>query len=172
MATHDYVIANDTAANVRADLNNALAAIVSNNSGATAPATTYANQWWYDSTNDILKIRNEADTGWIDVVSINQSTGQVDRQEIGVDQTWQDVSASRTNSTSYQNTTGRPIMVAIGTGTTGTTGQEQVSVNNSTWIDVGVETSTAGSSNTFIVPNNWYYRLNSNLNITHWSELR
>ena len=33
MATHDYVIANGTGAAVRSDLNNALAAIVSNNSG-------------------------------------------------------------------------------------------------------------------------------------------
>ena len=32
MAEHDYVIANDTGANVRADINNALSAIVSNNS--------------------------------------------------------------------------------------------------------------------------------------------
>ena len=42
MATHDYVIANGTGAAVRSDLNDALAAIVSNNSSATAPATTYA----------------------------------------------------------------------------------------------------------------------------------
>jgi hypothetical protein len=40
MATHDYVIANASGAAVRADLNNALAAIVSNNSSATEPATT------------------------------------------------------------------------------------------------------------------------------------
>jgi len=73
MATHDYVIANDTAANVRSDINDALAAIVSNNSSATAPSTTYANQWWYDSTNDILKIRNEVDSAWINVLSLDQS---------------------------------------------------------------------------------------------------
>src|SRR6056297_423411 len=75
MATHDYVIANDTAANVRADLNDALAAIVSNNSNATEPTTTFANQWWYDSSNDILKIRNEVDTAWINVFDIDQSNG-------------------------------------------------------------------------------------------------
>lgn len=78
MAQHDYVIANDTAANVRADINDALSAIVSNNSGASAPATTYANQWWYDTTNDILKIRNEADTAWIDFATINQTDSQVE----------------------------------------------------------------------------------------------
>jgi len=76
MAQHDYNIANDTAANVRADINNVLEAIVSNNSGASAPSTTYANQWWYDSSNDILKIRNEADTAWIEVGTVNQDDGE------------------------------------------------------------------------------------------------
>ena len=76
MAQHDYVIDNDTAANVRADINSALAAIVSNNSGSTAPATTYANQWWYDTTTDILKIRAEANDAWISVAKLNQSSDQ------------------------------------------------------------------------------------------------
>lgn len=73
MAQHDYVIANDTAANVRGDINDALAAIVSQNSGASEPSTTYANQLWYDSTNDVLKMRNETDTAWIDVVTLDQT---------------------------------------------------------------------------------------------------
>lgn len=76
MAQHDYVIANDTAANVRADINTALQAIASNNSGATAPSTTYANQWWYDSTNDTLKIRAEANDAWISVAILNQTSDQ------------------------------------------------------------------------------------------------
>jgi hypothetical protein len=65
MATHDYVIANGTGAAVRSDLNNALAAIVSNNSGSTEPATTYAFQWWADTTANVLKIRNSANNAWI-----------------------------------------------------------------------------------------------------------
>ena len=65
MATHDYIIANASGAAVRADLNNALAAIVSNNSNATAPATTYAYQWWADTTANQLKLRNAANTDWI-----------------------------------------------------------------------------------------------------------
>jgi hypothetical protein len=76
MSQHDYVIGNDTAANVRADINTALLAIASNNSGASAPATTYANQWWYDSTNDILKIRAEANDAWISVAKLDQTLDQ------------------------------------------------------------------------------------------------
>jgi microcystin-dependent protein len=65
MATHDYIINNDTAANVRADINNALAAIRSSNLSATEPANLYAGLFWFDTTNDELKLRNEANDGWI-----------------------------------------------------------------------------------------------------------
>jgi len=74
MAQHDYNIANQTAANLRADLNNALSAIVSNNSGATEPADTFANMFWYDTSANILKIRNEADSAWINLGYVDQST--------------------------------------------------------------------------------------------------
>ena len=73
MAEHDYVIANQNGANTRSDLNNALAAIVSNNSKATAPTTTYAFMWWADTANDILKQRNAADSAWINILTL--STG-------------------------------------------------------------------------------------------------
>ena len=65
MATHDYVIANNTGANVRSDINGALAAIVSNNSSSTEPSTTYAYQWWADTNANVLKIRNSANNAWI-----------------------------------------------------------------------------------------------------------
>ena len=65
MAQHDYIIANQSGAAFRSDLNNGLAAIVSNNSGATEPATMYAYQWWADTTAGLLKIRNAANNAWI-----------------------------------------------------------------------------------------------------------
>ena len=67
MAQHDYVIANGTGAAVRSDLNGALAAIVSNNSAATEPTTTYAFQWWADTTTGLLKIRNAANSAFVTV---------------------------------------------------------------------------------------------------------
>ena len=73
MAIHDYVIANQNGANTRSDLNNALAAIVSNNSSATEPSTTYAFMWWADTASDILKQRNAADSAWINILTL--STG-------------------------------------------------------------------------------------------------
>ena len=65
MATHDYLIANGTGANVRSDINGALAAIVSNNSSSSEPSTTYAYQWWADTNANVLKIRNSANNAWI-----------------------------------------------------------------------------------------------------------
>ena len=67
MATHDYVIANGTGAAVRSDLNDVLAAIVSNNSSATAPATTYAYQFWVDTTTGLLKQRNAANSAFVTI---------------------------------------------------------------------------------------------------------
>lgn len=66
---HDYVLDNQAGAAFRADLNNALGAIVSQNSGATAPATTYAFMMWVDTsvTPNLLKMRNAANSGWITV---------------------------------------------------------------------------------------------------------
>lgn len=74
MAQHDYSIANQTAPSLRTDLNNALSAIVSHNSGTTAPSTTYANMIWYDTTNDILKMRNETNTAWIELFDLDQGS--------------------------------------------------------------------------------------------------
>ena len=71
MATHDYVLANASGAAFRADLNNALAAVVSNNSSTTEPATTYAYMWWADTTNGQLKRRNAANDGWIVVQELD-----------------------------------------------------------------------------------------------------
>ena len=73
MATHDYNIANQTATNARTDINNALSAIVSNNSSASEPSTKFANMWWYDTTNNILKFRNEANDAWIIIGQLDQA---------------------------------------------------------------------------------------------------
>ena len=65
MAQHDYVIANGSGSAVRADLNDALAAIVSLNSGTSEPTDTFAYMLWADTTAGVLKIRNAANNAWI-----------------------------------------------------------------------------------------------------------
>lgn len=73
MAQHDQNIANADGATVRADINNALAALFTNSSGATAPSTTVAHQFWVDTTTGTLKRRNAANTGWIVMRTIDES---------------------------------------------------------------------------------------------------
>jgi hypothetical protein len=74
MSQNDLVIDNQTFPATRADINNALQALGSTNSGSTAPTTTYANMLWYDTSNNILKIRAEANDAWISIGYLNQST--------------------------------------------------------------------------------------------------
>jgi len=71
MAQHDYVIANQSLPAFRSDLNNALAAIVSQNSGAAQPSTTYAYMPWADTTTGLFKIRNAANNGWITLYQLD-----------------------------------------------------------------------------------------------------
>jgi len=75
MAQEDYVIADQTGVSFLSDLNDTLAAIVSNNSGATEPSTTYAYMWWPDTTSGLLKQRNAADSGWVTVLTLSGITG-------------------------------------------------------------------------------------------------
>jgi len=65
MATHDYVIDNQSAPTARADINNVLQAIVTNNSGASAPSVTFAGMWWLDTTNNYLKMRDKDNAAWV-----------------------------------------------------------------------------------------------------------
>ena len=75
MAQHDYAIANQGFPAFRSDLNDALAAIVSNNSGATEPTTMFAHQMWVDTAANpsILKIRNADNDAWITIGTIDQT---------------------------------------------------------------------------------------------------
>ena len=79
MAQHDYDIANQSGANFRADLNNALDAIVSNNSGSSQPSTTFAYEWWVDTSANLLKLRNSANNAWItlplSITASNETSG-------------------------------------------------------------------------------------------------
>jgi hypothetical protein len=91
MSQHDFDIANQTAPSFRSDLNDALAALASLSSGATAPSTTYANMLWYDTANNLLKMRNESDSAWITIGTLNQSTNkfEVDNLPTLTQATWE-----------------------------------------------------------------------------------
>ena len=71
MATHDYDLANQSGASFRADLNNVLQAILTNNSSASAPSVTAAYMFWADTNTGTLKIRNSANDAWIELLQLD-----------------------------------------------------------------------------------------------------
>jgi hypothetical protein len=165
MSQHDFIIANQNASGARADINSGLQSLASNNSGASAPSTTYANMFWYDTANNILDntiVSNTSGTqtgliGDQTTSTWNTGTGTTEslispvklssaivNLSLGGNQVWQSLTGSRAFNTSYENSTGKPIEVsiyanasAISTGQAPATGtlRFQVSTDNSTWID-------------------------------------
>lgn len=77
MSQHDLTIANQGFPAFRADLNGALQALGSTQSGTSAPSPTFANQLWYDTTANILKKRNADNDAWINIVTFNETTDAV-----------------------------------------------------------------------------------------------
>ena len=76
MSQHDMNIANQGFPATRADINNALQAIATNNSGTSAPSTTFANQWFYNESTNKLFIRNEANSAFIEVATLDQTNNE------------------------------------------------------------------------------------------------
>ncbi len=86
-------------------------------------------------------------------------------QSIGYGQTWQDVLGSRTSATTYYNTTGKPILVSV---TTGGSGTSVCTVNGVTVIN---QAGSLQAQNSFIVPPGQSYVV-TNASIQAWAELR
>ena len=83
MSQHDFEIANQGFPSFRSDLNSALQALASVSAGTSAPSTTFAYQFWYDSTNQILKMRNGDNDAWISVSKFDQTNDHVETVYFG-----------------------------------------------------------------------------------------
>lgn len=57
--------ATDNGLQYEVEVNTALQALASCNAGASAPATTYPNQLWADTNNNLMKQRNNANNAWV-----------------------------------------------------------------------------------------------------------
>lgn len=68
----DVEIANQGFAAFRQDLNDVLEDITTLHSGDSAPSTTYANQFWYETDTNKLYIRNEDNDAWIELLTLDQ----------------------------------------------------------------------------------------------------
>ncbi|KQZ31572.1 hypothetical protein ASD50_14985 [Mesorhizobium sp. Root552] len=80
----------------------------------------------------------------------------IDGQDLGIGQTHQAV--SRTLGTSYQNTTGKPI-VCYGRLGVSASAKAQVSTDNSTWVDAMSGGTAEALSFSFVVPPGHYYKV-------------
>lgn len=90
---------------------------------------------------------------------------------VGDGQTWQSV--TRTAGTSYQNTTGKPIVFHF-SGRLNSEIQIQTSPNNSTWTTVA-QAKSDGTKNVFlsaIIPDDFYYKFTASVTIQLTVELR
>ena len=74
MAQHDYNIEDQNGFDFLVDLNNALSAIATNNAGSSEPNTTFPHMLWFDTNNDLMKMRNQANSAWV-VVAKKDGSG-------------------------------------------------------------------------------------------------
>jgi hypothetical protein len=74
MSQHDYVLANQSGASFRSDMNNALAAILSMNASTVAPTTTAQGMSWFDTSALTSNVRNSADSAFIKTFKFTAST--------------------------------------------------------------------------------------------------
>ena len=139
--------------------------------------TDNLNFHWRNLLDGVLRLtRGSAGTPITDVMTVNADNsvsfpGNVASGVLGAGQTWQNVTASRAASTTYTNTTGRPIYVYISY-ITPAGGIESVRVDG---IVVGRGSGSAGVSNNhyLVVPNGSTYVLTTNgASVSTWAELR
>ena len=69
------IAAATTIENSRTPINNALEALRTLHSGASAPASTVAGMLWKDTTAKLIKMRNDADDGWITMFDLQHEDG-------------------------------------------------------------------------------------------------
>ncbi|MEX9946396.1 phage tail protein [Providencia rettgeri] len=117
-------------------------------------------------------------TGTLAIGGDSYTKAESDSLMIGINQKWVDVKSSRAKGTTYTNTTGKPIMVAIsvlligsGSGLTST-----MAIDNVDFVfkGGGLDSSGAwkGGAISIIIPANAKYKLESIGQIDSWVELR
>ena len=75
MSQHILNIVDQTAYNARVQINLALKAVGSTNSGSTVPPDSQNNQLWYDTGTNTLKLKEESGSDWISIGYFDQGSG-------------------------------------------------------------------------------------------------
>ena len=74
MAQHDFTIESSSGLSLRLDVQTALQALATQNSGSTPPPVTYPFMRWPDAGSGLMKERNNNDTDW-NVVGLLNANG-------------------------------------------------------------------------------------------------
>lgn len=138
----------------------------------------------YNGTNKASITYSGTSDVSVDATNLSGLTGNVqtqlgtkantaDLKEIGVGQTWQNVTASRALGVTYTNTTGKPIMVAIGA-VSSTNGYVEFVVGGFVSRFGGTVAAPVSNYASFVVPNGNTYSLyvSSGGFLASWLELR
>jgi hypothetical protein len=126
-------------------------------SGTSAPSTTFANMLWYDTTNNIVKMRNEDNDAWISLFTLDQSGDLVSEisagKFIGTDTT----DASSTTAAAVKTAGGLAVAKKLYVGTGGavvdglTVGKGAGSVSTNTAVGASaLAGANTGGNNTAV----------------------
>jgi hypothetical protein len=133
---------------------------------------------YFDPTDtaSTLNFRDEDDMASDDALGVpsQQSVvAYVSNNAVGSNQTWQNVTGSRSTGTIYQNTTGRTIEVALrGSGGSSRTFDIGTDAGSLSPILDFSDSGSEGSSISLLIPDQTYYRMESGASISSWWELR
>lgn len=109
-------------------------------------------------------------------VAINPSNASTIAQstDLGVGQTWQDVTGGRSVGSTYTNTTGKPIFISIIVNDSGSVHDFTLTIGGVVAVYASDLAGGSPSKQQFsaIVPNNQTYRVQTLNNISYWTELR
>lgn len=144
--------------------------IKSNSDGSSAIQTNGVDRIQIDTSGNPLLV-NTPVTG--DNSKKIANTEFVSNTAIGVNQTWQNLTSSRALGTTYTNTTGKPIQIAISVESVGTDSIIFISINSVVVIQQTVRGPyNEGASASVIVPNGATYSASGGQVLLRWFELR
>lgn len=102
----DLQVANQGFPSFRSDLNEILKAIYSCQSGTSEPANNYANSFFYDETNNVLKFRNEDNDAYITIMGFDQSADTTTNVVTDATQTFTKAQIPSTFSNTFSSVSG------------------------------------------------------------------